>query len=87
MGGPGRWAWAQYEAAMADVRAGNVRRIARFHLPIVFCTGAALGCVLSLLSNVVGVVMVLIAGAGLGYAARSYVSFRRRQRVRERLAP
>ncbi|MEH3146023.1 MAG: hypothetical protein PGN34_11900 [Methylobacterium frigidaeris] len=75
-------AWIQggLSAARADIVAGRQNVILRRHLPLAFAAGLATGCVLSVLAAPAALLVLLVTGGAVGYAARSFISWRRRQR-------
>lgn len=63
---------------------GDVRSTLRNYLAAAFSCGLVIGALLAALWAAVALLVAILAGAALGYAARSYVSFRRREAFRRR---
>ncbi len=78
------WIEDSLRTARADIAAGRQEVVLRRHLPLAFAAGIAAGCVLSFLVAPAALLVLLLTGAAFGYAARSYVSWRRRRRFIER---
>ena len=64
---------------VADLGSGHVRLIASRYLLGAFLLGVVLTTILVLISTALGFLIVLSLGSGIGYAARSLVSWRRRE--------
>lgn len=72
------WLKQRWAIVHATVAAGDARAVERRYFPAAGAAGAVVGVMLSLLSAPLAVVVLLAGGFALGYAARSYVSYRRR---------
>ena len=64
----------------ATVAAGRVDIVERRYFPAVFGLGLVLGCAISFVLSPIVVVVFMGFGFAVGYAVRSYVSSRRRER-------
>lgn len=62
----------------------DVRTTLRNYLVAAFAAGLVMGAMVSSVWLGFGLIASLVAGAAMGYAARSYISFRRRESARER---
>ena len=67
-------------AVVSDLVSGDPARIVRRYVLGALAAGLVLGCLVARLSVLAALVVILAGGFGIGYAARSYVSHRRRQR-------
>jgi hypothetical protein len=64
--------------ARAEIAKGNVAFVQRRLVPFVAFVGLSLGVLIALLSSFVACLVLIAFGFLVGYAARSYVSYRRR---------
>ena len=72
------WLKKRWAIVHATVAAGDVRAVERRYFPFAVGVGVVLGALLGLLAEPLAALIVLIGGFALGYAARAYVSYRRR---------
>lgn len=72
------WLTTWFEAARREIAQGNVLFVQRRLLPLAAFLGVVLGVLLALLSSLVACFVLIVFGSLIGYAARSYVSHRRR---------
>lgn len=75
------WLRGEHETALRRIAAGDHEAVTRRYLPAAFAAGLFAGCLLALLNAGLAALAVALGGAAGGYAARSYVSHRRRQRA------
>lgn len=69
---------------LARLTTTDVRTTLRNYLAAAFGAGLLIGAAVSFAWLGSGLIACLLLGAGAGYAARSYVSYRRRSMARER---
>lgn len=76
------WLFARYRWIVARLAGGDPRKALMVHAAGIFLAGLIFGCLLMALAQPLGAITILAAGVAAGYAARSYVSHRRRQAFR-----
>ncbi len=80
------WLLSQWNSARAAVAAGDVRLVEQRLLPAAIGVGALVGAAIGFLTVLPAVLVFVAGGFAIGYATRSYVSHRRRERyLREKM--
>ncbi len=72
------WAKARWELVRTTIANGDVQAFERRYIPTALAAGIVIGACVSLLSQLFALIVILAGGFALGYAARAYVSYRRR---------
>lgn len=81
------WFDSSREIVLRRLNTGEVRSTLRNYLISAFAAGLLIGGALTVLWMGFGAIFILLIGGGLGYAARSYISFRRREAARQSRSP
>lgn len=78
------WLDSRRLAIVARLAGGDPQKTVRIYAAAVFLMGLIFGCLLMLIARPIGLLLIALTGGGLGYGARAFVSYRRREAARAR---
>ena len=76
------WLFARYRGIVTRLAGDDPHKALKVHIAGIFIAGIVCGCLIMTLAQPLGALVILMAGVAAGYAARSFVSYRRRQAFR-----